>query len=326
MSFKIQKESFESVSGYFADRAKGLNWPSIFVLPLWMQAWWKIFGGDYEPLLLSAFKDQDLIGIAPLMRRGPEAFIVGSADVCDYLDFITIPGRESDFFSALLPALKKEGIERLELSAQRPDAAVFSGIFAAREQLSVEAGFSRENESFEINPGTSWEDYLAGLKKKQRHEVRRKLRRLGNKGGSYNYRVIDKAEEIKEFVPLFLELFQHNPDKAGFLTERMEQFFRELIEVASGAGLARFGLLEIEEEPAAVVLYFDYEGRIYLYNSGFSSRYSDLSPGLISKILCIRDSIEKGRRVFDFLKGREVYKSRLGGISIPIYKTRITIT
>ena len=114
--------------------------------------------------------------------------------------------------------------------------------------------------------------------------------------------------------------------KAVFLTEKMDQYFRLLITNTACAGLACFGLLEIDGVAAAAVFYFDYRDRIYLYNSGYRSDYGALSAGLLSKILCIRDSIEKGRQVFDFLKGQEVYKSRLGGTAIPIFKAKIAIS
>jgi len=169
------------------------------------------------------------------------------------------------------------------------------------------------------------------LNKKQRHEVRRKLRKLENETVSNIFRVIGEVQSESEssltrFTPQFIDLFLENPEKADFLTDKMKNYFHGLIRSAAAAGLARFGLLEINEEPAAAVLFFSYDGRVYLYNSGYSSDYSDLSAGLLSKVLCIKDSIERGRRVFDFLKGPEIYKSRLGGVTIPIYKVTLQIT
>ena len=55
-------------------------------------------------------------------------------------------------------------------------------------------------------------------------------------------------------------------------------------------------------------------------------QYSSLSIGLISKILCIKDSIQRGRRKFDFLKGAEEYKYRLGGKEISRYDCQIFLS
>ena len=72
-------------------------------------------------------------------------------------------------------------------------------------------------------------------------------------------------------------------------------------------------------------MYFDYRNTVHLYNSGYDPEYGSLSVGLISKVMCIRDSIERGKRKFDFMKGDEPYKHRLGGREIPIYRCRIDL-
>ncbi len=330
MSVEVRAENLESLFVYNNDPGFGLNWPSIFTLPVWLQTWWAVFGGDYELSLHSLWQDRVLIGIAPLMCRGEEACLLGSPDICDYLDFITVPGKEKEFMQALLPELRKQGIRQLELYAQRPDSVAFKGFFSANNSAGDnsigEGQFQLENLSYELVLPSSWKDYLAGLSKKQRHEVRRKLRRFDNEAGGWRYRVITESEAVEGFTPVFFDLFQQNPEKANFLTEQMDQYFHLLINNMTAAGLARFGLLEIDGVVAAAVFYFDFRERVYLYNSGYQSDYGVLSAGLLSKILCIRDSIEEGRQIFDFLKGREAYKSRLGGAAIPIYKVKIAIS
>jgi len=68
------------------------------------------------------------------------------------------------------------------------------------------------------------------------------------------------------------------------------------------AGLLRLGLLELNAIPVATAMYFDHNDTVFLYNNGYDPQYSFLSVGLISKVLCIKDSIERGRRKFDFLR------------------------
>ena len=90
-------------------------------------------------------------------------------------------------------------------------------------------------------------------------------------------------------------------------------------------GLIRLGFLELNREPVASVMYFDYNNTRYLYNSGYDPQYGDLSAGLLSKVLCIKDAIEHKLKAFDFLKGSEIYKYRLGGKEITLYKCRIDL-
>ena len=46
--------------------------------------------------------------------------------------------------------------------------------------------------------------------------------------------------------------------------------------------------------------------------------------GLLLHSLCLRDALERGYRYFDFLRGNEPYKYRLGGADHQLY--RITLS
>jgi hypothetical protein len=321
--YEIKKENFSSLTYYRTDRRFNLKWPSVFVLPFWLQTWWEHFGKDYELSLISIWKEKTLAGIAPLKLKHSTASLLGSPDVCDYLDFIILPGKENFFFKALFQTLDQKGIKRLELSSQRPEGAIFGSFFAENKVEGWTGSFEEENSSSELYLEGSWDAYLAGLHKKQRHEVRRKIRKLENETQSFSYQCLAEKDEVLSFIPLFMELFLQSPEKQNFMTSEMYKFFQHLITAAAETGLARFGLLEVEGRNVAAVLYFDYQNKIYLYNSGYESEYHSLSVGLLAKIFCIRDSIERGKQVFDFLKGREIYKTRLGGNTVPIYKVTL---
>jgi len=47
--------------------------------------------------------------------------------------------------------------------------------------------------------------------------------------------------------------------------------------------------------------------------------------GLLSKVLSVRDAIRSGLRTYDFLKGGEAYKQRLGGRPLPLYLCRVDL-
>lgn len=63
------------------------------------------------------------------------------------------------------------------------------------------------------------------LDSKQRHEVRRKLRRLEEEGDT-GYLEYKSASEVKENFGNFLHLMEiSRKDKAHFLTSEMKEFF-----------------------------------------------------------------------------------------------------
>ena len=93
----------------------------------------------------------------------------------------------------------------------------------------------------------------------------------------------------------------------------------------AAAGLLKLGILEMDGHIMAAVICFDYDDRIYLYNSGYDPGFNYLSVGLLSKVLCIKESIESGKKIFDFLKGDEPYKYNLGGQEVPLYRYQISL-
>ena len=325
MYYTVTHESFDSLDSYRVEAGHGLNWNSVFVLPVWMKIWWQIFGNGASLNLSAVKRGEEVIGIAPLRVKEGKASFVGSADICDYLDFIVAPGREEDFFNALLNDLKEKGIHSLDLESLRPDSTVLTSLADIARKREYEVTINRDDVSLDLDLPATFDDYLEVLTAKQRHEVRRKMRRLFE-AGEVNYRLVSDSDEVDKMIDVFLRMFtESRSDKADFLTGQMESFFRLLAGTLSADGLLKLGVLELDTVPTAMVICFDYNNGTYLYNSGYDPQYTSLSVGLVSKVLCIRDSIEGKKEKFDFLKGDETYKYHLGGKEIPIYSCQINI-
>jgi len=325
MGNTITPESFDSLFSFWNESDQRLNWSPVFILPVWLKVWWQVFGDEAEIYLNAVKQDDEVIGIAPLKVKEGKASFIGSADVCDYLDFIIAPGMEPVFFSVLLDNLKQNNISHLDLESLRPDSTVLTSLVDIARNRGYRVSSRQVDVSLELELPATWEDYLALLNAKQRHEVRRKLRRL-EEAGRVEYRFVSDVAGVRDSMDAFLKMFtESREDKADFLDERRESFFRLMADAMAEAGLLKLGILDIDSVPAAMIIYFDYNNCIYLYNSGYEPRYNSLSAGLMSKVLCIRESIENGRSKFDFLKGDEIYKYRLGGSEVPVYNCQITI-
>ena len=321
----VTEASFSELSSCWTDSKNNLNWASVFITPVWSQVWWQVFGSGTELFLRTVWQGDNLTGIAPLMVKEKTAFIIGSADVSDYLDFITVPGKERDFFNTLLDDLKENGIHHLDLNPVRHDSTVLTHLTPLARNRGYEVLCTSEDVSLELDLPSTWDEYLAILKAKQRHELRRKLRRL-SEAGRVDYHFVTDRVAVHEDMDTFLKMFtESRQDKATFLTAQMESFFRLLADAMAEAGLLKLGILELDTRPAAMVMCYDYHDCLYLYNSGYDPEYNSLSVGLLSKALCIKESIQRGSKRFDFLKGNEEYKHHLGGREVPLYRCRITI-
>jgi len=324
MSYQINNLKLEDLVSSW-DSLQYLGWNCLFTLPYWLKTWWQDFGTGTEPQLLTFQEDENVFGIAPLLIKDGVASFMGSPDVCDYLDFIVAPKREKDFCNLLLDELCHRDIQRLDLHCLRPDSTVIRELAPLARGRGYQVNIEQEAISLEIELPQSWGNYLEILNSKQRHELKRKWRRL-LESGELDYRVLDYGKAIEEVMEHFLEMFRNSrEDKWEFMTDHMEAFFRRMTWNMATAGLLRVGVLRLDEKDVAMVMYFDYHDVVYLYNSGYDSNYSSLSVGLLSKLYCLKDSIMKEKRIFDFMKGSEQYKYRLGGKEIHISRCQIEL-
>jgi CelD/BcsL family acetyltransferase involved in cellulose biosynthesis len=315
-------ESFDSIYDTWKKvHSNSLNAP-LFSSPEWSKIWWQQFGSGAKSYMGVLRWEGRVIGIAPLLQKGDTASFIGSSDVCDYLDFLVAPGSEDIFFQKLLDNLRIDGIRKLELAPLRPESTVRTSLINMALKYKWQVSCSPEDVTVELNLPSSWEEYLQLLSGKQRHELNRKLRRL-NEEGDLNHRTTTDANrpDIDTFVRLFRDSRQ---DKAAFLTPQMESFFRSIAQAMAEQKLLRLNILELGEKPVAATMCFDYRDTVYLYNSGYEPDYGWLSVGVISKALCIKDSIQRQKKHFDFLKGAEAYKYHLGGQELPLYKCSLS--
>lgn len=325
MANSFNLKTFDNLRGSWEELPPEMKRGPLFVLPGWLESWWRIFGAKTGLLLGEISKGGRVIGIAPLRVSKKEAMFIGDAGICDYLDFIISPGREDEFFSILLDELKNRGITRLNLEALRPESTVLTALAAIARERGYKASCNAMGVAVALDLPRGWTPYLEGLTAKQRHELRRKLRRLGEEG-KVSFRVAGPPD-AEANLDIFIDQFRRSRrDKARFMNTRMKTFFEVMTRAMAASGLIRFGFLELNGSPVASVLFLDYNNSRYLYNSGYDPGYRHLSVGLLAKVLCIRDAIGQGMACFDFLRGDEAYKYRLGGSEIPLYSCRIDIT
>ena len=324
-TYTATRESMESVTDLWHDSTNRLKWDCLFVLPGWLKAWWQVFGSNRTPYLCSIRSRDELLGMAPLMLEGETARLMGDTDVCDFQDVVVVPGRESAFFDTLFDHLAKQGIRQLDLKAVRANSTLYRHLASAAADHPYAVDCQPVDAAMVLDLPTSWDAYLLQLTGKQRHEVRRKFRRL-EEAGQAALRTVDDVAAINSEMDTFLALFKKNrTDKARFMTDRMASFFHAMAVELASARILRLFYLTLDDAVVAAVMCFDHAEAFHLYNNGYDEGYHYLSVGLLSKLYTIKESIQLGRKTYDFLKGTEVYKHRLGGKQIPLYRCRVRL-
>jgi CelD/BcsL family acetyltransferase involved in cellulose biosynthesis len=155
------------------------------------------------------------------------------------------------------------------------------------------------------------ETWTASLPKKHRHELRRKRRRFVDILGEP---LLQRRTDLEAFEAFITMHRSSRRTKGGFMTDNMERFFWSLIIDAD----ASIDLVSVAGSPVAAAFGFVDANAFYLYNSAYVEDAADASPGIELFASMIERSIDGGLKRFDFLKGDEQYKYRLGAIDRPL--------
>jgi CelD/BcsL family acetyltransferase involved in cellulose biosynthesis len=246
-------------------------------------------------------------------------------DVADYLDVVYAPGQAEAVLAALVAYLDGDEApawDTLDLCNIPDGSPTLEHLPRLAEANGWEAEASVQDVAPVITLPTGFEDYLEALDGKQRRELRRKLRRAEAWEGGVDWYTVGPEHDLAEEVAAFLELMALSaPEKAEFLHERgYRTFMEQLAELTADLGWLQLQFLRVGGQRAAALFNVVYAGRMMVYNSGFNfSDYGAVSPGWVLFGHSIADAIEQGLAYYDFLRGGEDYKYRLGGVETRIH-------
>ena len=324
MKLKLYRENlFEAVPGrVWNGLLRDSRVDCIFLTWEWAYTWWECYAPG-EICALAAYDGDEIIGLAPWFVRDGVLRALGDKEVTDYLDVIARRGREEEVVRMVAVHLAAdESITRVRLYNFREGFPTVELLPAMLQERGFEVRVEIQDVYPVISLPESWDAYLASLGKKQRHEVRRKMRRAGEAGKLEWYRV-GPDHDLDAEMDKFLELMAaSHPDKAAFLADgRNSRFFRELASVMYGRGWLDLLFLTVDGEAASACFNLVYNRRVMVYNSGLAAdKFGKISAGIVLFAYAIKDAIERGMAEFDFLRGDEVYKYRMGGRERHIYQ------
>lgn len=294
----------------------------------YQKIWWSHLGnGELHTIIVRDDLTGELKGIVPLYLQDGVLQFNGSKEETDYLDIIATEQDAELVWTAVFDCLCSSEFPTWQML----DLHCIPSASSTREivpRLTANRGFLlSKNEVEEVCPviplGGSFEDYLMSIDKKQRHEIRRKLRRAA--GGGAELEIIGREDDLHAAVDDFLALLQKStPDKSEWLDGGRTAVFHELAAAALQAGTLLLMFMRVNGERYSALFNFDYNGRIWVYNSGLNiSQYDNLSLGVVLTSHAIELAAEKGHHTFDFLRGNETYKYRFGAQDTEIYQLTI---
>ena len=312
---------------------QGLN-DVLFLRVEYLRQWWQTLGGGEwqaaELVLISARENDQLIGIAPLFKAeydGRSALLLlGSIEISDYLDLIVRPHDLPRFLSGLMDFLAQSSLYRgLPFDWYNlPDG---SPTLAALRTESERRGLTYREEVYRPTPRIpltgSFEEYLSRVEKKQRHEIRRKMRRAQESEIPVRFYVVEDAGTLDSEIDAFFKLMENDANKSNFLTPSMRAHLKSVIHTAFSRGYLWLAFLTADGVKAAACLNFDYKNKLWGYNSGVGREFMDLSPGWVLLGHQLQWACEHGRAEFDFMRGDEEYKYRFGAVNKYVMRVRV---
>jgi len=322
--------AFDGLAGEWLPLLRRSAMNTLFLTPAYQSTWWRHLGaGD---LLLLAVREQgDLVGLAPLFasQRDEERVlqIVGCVEVSDYLDWIAAPGNEEAVLEAALEFLDSPECppwQQMDLCNIHQDSPTLKLLPALAEKR----GWHVQTEVQEVCPVVdlpdTWDDYLAMLDGKDRHELRRKLRRA-RAIDELHWTIVGPEDDLNEAVDNFLRLMAKSArEKADFLTDARRDFFRGLAQEMSEAGWLQLSFLTFRGQKLASYFSFVYNNRVLVYNSGFDWEADpNIGSGIVLTGFLIEHAIQEGRAAYDFLRGDERYKYRFGGTDVTVHQVLV---
>ena len=341
MKYTTHKDFSEIKSQEWNDLLKESVSDNPFLRFEYQRAWWEYRGGgeweNAQLVLITAREDEKLIGIAPLFISeydGQSALLlIGSIEISDYLDLIVRMDNHARFITGLLDFLASS-----EVGAGSPRPYAWSGLdwynlpdssptLAALKAESAGRGWTHIEEVYRPTPRIAlngdFEEYLSRVEKKQRHEIRRKMRRAEESGRGVRWFISDMADPEAE-IDAFLGLMEHDQGKAGFLHEPMRIQMRAIIRAAHENGWLWLAFLEADGQRIAACLNFDYNNKLWGYNAGVNRDFMDLSPGWVLLAHVLQWACENKRAEFDFMRGDEEYKYRFGAVNQYVMRAKLT--
>jgi len=301
----------------------------------YQRLWWEHRGGgewkNAQLLLVAAREGEKLIGIAPLFvaeyEGQPALLLNGSIEISDYLDVIVRSDDHAKFISGLLDFLASNlagswsALDWYNLPDDSPTLAALK----AESQI---RGWKHLEEVYRPTPRIAlngdFDEYLSRVEKKQRHEIRRKMRRAAESDLDVRFVLVDQSTDIEPELASFFDLMVQDPNKASFLHPAMREQMTAFLHAAHESGHLWLAFLEIAGVKTAASLNFDYNGKLWGYNSGVSREHMELSPGWVLLSHTIQWCCENKRYEFDFMRGDEDYKYRLGGVNRFVMRARLT--
>ncbi len=305
--------------------------------PEWMLGWWAAYGSPASSLsVVVVRRGQRVIGLAPFYLRGGWCLgrtlrFLGSGKACsDFQTLLAESGEEKAVASSvadwLTTAGGEAGWDAIELDGVCRRCPAISHLLGRLDRYECILESSQLESTWRLDLTGGWDGFLSRQSKTQRRQSRNLTNRF-EKSAELSYRTASTPESIPDALAICIDLHQKRWNAVGkpgcFVDPRFEVFLER-----ASAGLARHNqfevtVLEEKGKPLAAQIFLrDVAGGAYLYQTGRDPDKDAARVGRILNLISIKRACAAGIQSIDYLRGDEIYKSRLGAQPAECWRLR----
>lgn len=326
--------AFRRLVGDWNRLAEGMKNSSVFLRHEWFDAAWQWAKHDAEMWIVCVADQQQIIGIAPLIRRVNPSRLGRMREICfltipdtQYCDVLALPTDRAAVFDALIQLLadarKTWDTMRLAYLSSESDTIPTT----AQRASSWGRAFRVEDQG--TNPGialnSTWEKYYSQRTrrlKKGNNLIANRIKRAGASAEIHRYTpqscdAAGIAQALKSAAFLSSKSWK---DGLGVSLnhEGPQAWFRRLNQHSERAGWLSVWLLTIDGRPAAMEYQLQYNGRIHGLRSDFDPALDELSPGTYLNWKMLQALFDVGAQHYQMGPGNNPYKYRWADTFDPV--------
>ena len=277
-----------------------------FSRPGWFEAWWHAFGrGRLEIATLR--RDGELVAVLPLARRHGVRKSLTNWHTPEF----EVPAIDAPARAALLRGVLEHTRMPLSLTLLTEGQADTDAFRAAARATRMPILTHTVERSPYVQIDGDWEGYQKTLPRRRRAEVRRRRRRLQERGAlalEIATGETRRAELLEEGFAVETSGWKASAGTAIVSRPETQVFYTRVADWAAARGCLRLAFLRLDERPLAFHFTIEEGGVAYQLKGGYDPGFRELAPGT----LLISDMLEwafaSGLRTYEFLGADEEFK------------------
>ncbi|MBT3321162.1 MAG: GNAT family N-acetyltransferase [Anaerolineae bacterium] len=308
-------EEFHSLEGDWGQLLAQNHVQSAFLSWEWLYSWWEIYNEGHELWLLTAWNNNELYGVMPLMistekRRGFSFRVLHplGTPLGDASGFLLKDKSEAALFAMSNYLLQhKKDWDTLLLNNFTQSDIVLTWL---KSYLNDKGMIKREkiSEHFYIHLKGKWDEYSASLSSRFRKNLRRATRNAA-KSGVVSFIYFPGKKAKWEVFQKIIKLDQYSKYPIIYQSIQEQEFHKKLFKRMQEKEQLVLFLLEINDIPLAYEYGFIQNGKYESWRASYDYRFDPkVSIGTLLSKLVTEKSFELDYKEIDFLRGTESYK------------------